>query len=438
MRIPKTALVLVCMGAFLAVGVADAWAGYADEVLLDAPVGYWRFNDPGVASPAANSGTSGAVLNGTYVGSGTSLTAGMPGMGTAVTFDNSAATNDYVNVADHPDLDFSSAMTLEALVKTSDTSVAWARIIDKRSNNGYTLNMTDRTGRTSSYTNLGNAQGSTMVADGQWHHVAATYDGGALSFYVDGRLQGVTPAGGNITINGDPLAIGINRSTGVNNEDFLGSIDEVAVYGQAIGADRIAAHAAAAGLASPGLIFNGSFEEPIIGSGLVDVNPGITMGGWKQGTAGVKGHYLGTGWQAADGNQSYHLGAGHGAGSVSQTFPTVAGQQYELTFWSSGFYTGDDPQWGTVAVGDLDTVYWTPRGASTGDMGWVEQTFLFTALSDTSTLTFGTPAGPQGTLGIDGVSVVPVGGDGDIPEPATVALLGLAIAGLGGYVRRRR
>ena len=41
----------------------------------------------------------------------------------------------------------------------------------------------------------------------------------------------------------------------------------------------------------------------------------------------------------------------------------------------------------------------------------------------------------------DGLLTVPTpggGGDGDIPEPATMAALGLAIAGLGGYVRRRR
>ena len=28
--------------------------------------------------------------------------------------------------------------------------------------------------------------------------------------------------------------------------------------------------------------------------------------------------------------------------------------------------------------------------------------------------------------------------EGDVPEPATMALLGLAACGLGGYVRRRR
>ena len=35
-------------------------------------------------------------------------------------------------------------------------------------------------------------------------------------------------------------------------------------------------------------------------------------------------------------------------------------------------------------------------------------------------------------------SFIPGQGAGDIPEPATMAMLGLAVAGLGGYIRRRR
>ena len=39
----------------------------------------------------------------------------------------------------------------------------------------------------------------------------------------------------------------------------------------------------------------------------------------------------------------------------------------------------------------------------------------------------------------DGLLTVPTpGGDGDIPEPATMCALGLAVAAIGGYVRRRR
>ncbi len=40
--------------------------------------------------------------------------------------------------------------------------------------------------------------------------------------------------------------------------------------------------------------------------------------------------------------------------------------------------------------------------------------------------------------GIDNISLTASAEDGEIPEPATMALLGLAACGLGGYVRRRR
>ena len=46
--------------------------------------------------------------------------------------------------------------------------------------------------------------------------------------------------------------------------------------------------------------------------------------------------------------------------------------------------------------------------------------------------------GASGTAYVDDFSLCPTGADGDIPEPVTMAALGLALAGLGGYVRKRR
>ena len=46
--------------------------------------------------------------------------------------------------------------------------------------------------------------------------------------------------------------------------------------------------------------------------------------------------------------------------------------------------------------------------------------------------------GQSGRGPISGLQIVEVQPQGEIPEPATMALLGLAVCGLGGYTRKRR
>ena len=54
-------------------------------------------------------------------------------------------------------------------------------------------------------------------------------------------------------------------------------------------------------------------------------------------------------------------------------------------------------------------------------------------------LQIGNPTGGSSVAGLNALHIeVAISPDGDIPEPATMALLGLAFAGLGGYVRGRR
>ena len=87
----------------------------------------------------------------------------------------------------------------------------------------------------------------TNYTDGIWHHAVATWDGTTARLYVDGSqvasaaLSGTMPTGG-----GQPILIG----TGYNNApgnfyQYIGSIDEVAVYGSALNSTQISAHYAA-------------------------------------------------------------------------------------------------------------------------------------------------------------------------------------------------
>jgi len=419
--IPLLLAVVVSVGLC---GVARA--DYASEVLSDNPLGYWRFEDASSANgtTAANSSTSGSTHDGIYNGNVTQIVGGHINLGTAISLDGD---NDFVDVAngDAFRAPGGTNFSVETWIKVApDASGTYERIVDQGFGfgAGWTLAMTGNTGQVGLYRNgSANAESSVAVDDNAWHHVVGTYDGTNTKVYVDGGLWANVAAAATLGAGAANLRIGINQG---GTEDYVGGLDEVAVYGVALGIDRIAAHAAAGGIDAP-LINNGSFETPVVGSGLLDVNPGDTTGGWTQDAGGVKGHYLSSDWQPQDGSQSYHLGAGHAAGSVSQTFPTTAGQPYELTFWSSGYPTADDPQWGTVSVGDLSNeVYWTPRGASTADMGWTEQTFTFTATGATSTLVFGSPSGTQGTIGIDNVQVTL------IPEPSSLLLSALGLIGI--------
>lgn len=63
-----------------------------------------------------------------------------------------------------------------------------------------------------------------------WYHVAATYDGSAIKYYVDGCLVNEIPATGNIIDNNWDAAIG-NKSNWPNGpEQFRGRIDEVRIW----------------------------------------------------------------------------------------------------------------------------------------------------------------------------------------------------------------
>lgn len=77
--------------------------------------------------------------------------------------------------------------------------------------------------------------GSGLV-DGNWHHVAMTYDGENLRSYIDGSITATNPVSGNLT--GRAAEIGRYLSnTYVTN----GYIDEVRIYGRALSAEEIKA-----------------------------------------------------------------------------------------------------------------------------------------------------------------------------------------------------
>ena len=181
--------------------------------------------------------------NGTLI-NGADFTGGE--VGQTFSFDGSS----YVNIPDSPALDtFASSITIEAWIKVNqfDEFPDWNGIVTK-GNSSWRL---ARDGGSSvvgfSTTGLSNEDlaGNKNINDGQWHHVAAVYDGTNKYIYVDGTLDASVPATGTIAQNDYPMCIGENAEA--PGHLWNGLIDEVSIYNRALTASEVQTVYAAAG-----------------------------------------------------------------------------------------------------------------------------------------------------------------------------------------------
>ncbi len=135
-------------------------------------------------------------------------------------------------------------MTTEAWVQPGTLAGNWRTVLFKQGTGGgmvYDLyaNGTPSENRPTAELNIGGDKtvaGTAMLATGVWTHIAATYDGANLRFYVNGALVGTKAQTGAIPVSTGPLWIGNNT---VYNEPYGGLIDEVRIYNRALSATEI-------------------------------------------------------------------------------------------------------------------------------------------------------------------------------------------------------
>ena len=175
---------------------------------------------------------------------------------------------------------------------------------------------------------------------------------------------------------------------------------------------------------------NGSFEN---GSGapasLTTLGPGDTsITGWTVTGNGID--WIGSYWQAANGTYSLDLSAA-AAGGIDQTFDTVAGHNYSVTFSLAGNGAGGS----TVKVvqvqatgGALTTYSFDTTGTSYSAMGWTTQTYSFTATGPSTTLSFTSLENSAYGPALDNVAVA------DVTPVSTPALSPWAMLGLAGLL----
>lgn len=194
----------------------------------------------------------------------------------------------------------------------------------------------------------------------------------------------------------------------------------------------------AAGLAQAAPFQNGSFETAAISPGTY-TTLGLNnsqIAGWT--VSGGNIDYIGSYWQAAQGSRSIDL-AGSTLGTISQTFDTQIGWLYTVDFAMAGNTDGGPATklLQVVAGNEQAQFSFDQSGRSRSDMGWLDQSFQFTADTAQTTLSFSALNGAccYGAA-LDNVRITAE--QNDAPEPASALLVGLSLAGLGWSRRSRR
>lgn len=232
---------------------AAAPTTYMGEVLTDSPLGYWRLGEASGTSALDSSGNSRTL---TYSGSiAFSQTSLLPSQAdTAITL--SSTSSGKASLADaswmHP-----TTFSIEAWARWDGVGPATTHCIASKTIGG-TVNATNYqfmlyrpSGSNnatiivvnSSGTNVTLSESAGNLASGQTRHIVATFDGTNVKLYVDGTQVASTALSGSLAPStSSALVIG---DTAGGSRAWGGTLDEVAYYGSALSATRVAAHYAA-------------------------------------------------------------------------------------------------------------------------------------------------------------------------------------------------
>ncbi len=375
-----------------------ALSTYGNDVINDGASAYWRLNEA--------SGTAVRDLIGFNDATALSgLTRNQAGAiagdsNTATTFSGTSTGTAGTNATVPTPTSFSA----EAWVKT--TTTRGGKVI------GYG---SSQTGSSSSYDrhiymdNAGhfafgvyNGTTSTLISpltyrNGQWHHVVGTMDAGGMNLYVDGKRVGANPAvtsgqayNGYWRIGGDNLNSWPNRPT----SNFLaGTIDEVAVYPNALPLSAVAKHyndggGSVANL-PPSAVFTSTVDgltASFDGSGSSDPDGTIASYAWNfgdgtTGTTATPDHaYADPGTYTVSLTVTDNAGAtGTFSNSVTVTTPPPnQAPTAAFTFNTSGLSASFDASGSSDPDGTVASYAWNFGDGSTGTTATPNHTYADT------------------------------------------------------------
>ena len=298
--------------SFLAAVLVTAAITASPALAATAPVGLWKLDEGSGTHVADGSGNgNNGVLSG-----GVSWVPGASG--SALSFDGSTGE---VTVADNTVLEPHSTVTVSAWVKQAGSPGDFRYVVAKGANGciaaSYGL-YSGPDGGLEFYVSQG--QGSIYarspdagqdVWDGKWHLAVGTYDGRTIRLYLDGVEVGTgTPWAGSLEyLLPDSNDFYIGNYPGCADHEFLGAVDDVAVWNRTLGTAEIG------GLLQPGA----PAGQPTAPSG----GGGGNQGGGNQSGGNQSGGNQGGGNQ---GGGTTHTTPGNGGGTKTNTSaPSIRG-----------------------------------------------------------------------------------------------------------------
>lgn len=232
-------------GAGTAAPVLAAQSAYAQAVIGDSPISYWRLNDTSGTTAVDQRG----VFNGTIQGGATLNQPGPISDGAAMGFSGSDVSLDGDTSAMVPN-----TFTVEAWVKTTSQPPPpyGEAVIFAAHGLGYILGLCGTgqpCGQAYGASSSAGLNAPNPILDGNWHYLVYTKDTANLDIYVDGQLAATTPDADSLVYSS--TNVGIAADPNCVCSYLTGSVAEVALYGSALDASRVAYHYQQSGHGAP-------------------------------------------------------------------------------------------------------------------------------------------------------------------------------------------
>lgn len=221
---------------------AIATSRYAAAVLADKPILYYRFGET-AGAPARDEVTGATtvypVSGGTFGIAG--ALAGDPD--TAITIDGSFKLQ-LTQLVDFKDY---APFSVEAWLSPKTTATGSGFVLDHEAwdgRRGWLLSANSASIGFERWLDGGSSSigvGQPTV-EGQWHHVIMSFDGTTQRLYIDAVRRTTATGTVPLVVIGVPWTVGAQNCTPCSGNGFKGSVDELAIYAQALSEERITAH----------------------------------------------------------------------------------------------------------------------------------------------------------------------------------------------------